>query len=174
MKENHSRYKHGLSYTSVWKRWYNMKYRCYNSTYKGYHNYGGRGIAVHGDWIHNPEIFCDYVMSLPNAMIDGYTLDRIDNNGDYEPGNMRWATMHQQIINRRKIAQDSGYTGVYLRKKTGRYFARIRVDYKYITIGTYDTTIQAAEARDWFIIKNGLWEYPLQIIQSKPSYQNLK
>jgi len=85
----------------LYKRWQAMKNRCKNENLSAYKNYGGRGISVCDEWTINFHGYKKFVLSLPNAMEDGYTLDRIDNDGNYEPNNMRWATIVEQQANRR-------------------------------------------------------------------------
>lgn len=89
--------KHGLTGTPHFNRWSNMMDRCYNPECKAYANYGGRGIGVCERW-HNPRTF---VAELPDGYEPGLELDRIDNDGNYEPGNIRWATRRQNTANRR-------------------------------------------------------------------------
>ena len=74
-----------------------MVARCYNSKAKSYHNYGGRGITVYGDWL---EDFNNFVNDVGNRP-EGTTLDRIDNNGNYEPSNVKWSTPKEQANNSR-------------------------------------------------------------------------
>lgn len=78
-----------------------MIVRCTDSANDSYARYGGRGIAVCDEWRHDFQAFHDYVTQLPNYGEKDYTLDRIDNNGNYEPGNVRWATPTQQNRNTR-------------------------------------------------------------------------
>lgn len=93
---------HGLSRTKQYNWWKNIKYRCYNENDIGYKNYGGRGIKVCDEWINNPEIFINYIKSLENYGVAGYSIDRINNDGNYEPGNIKFSTKSQQSQNTRK------------------------------------------------------------------------
>ena len=92
---------HGHTHTSLSYIWTSMKQRCFNPNNKAYKNYGGRGISVCEEWIHSFQIFSDYVSQLPHYAEKGYSLDRINNDGNYEPGNVRWATRTEQNNNRR-------------------------------------------------------------------------
>ena len=76
-----------------------MKDRCYNPNYKGFPRYGGRGIKVCDRW---RDSFENFLADLGERPL-GRTLDRINNNGDYEFGNCRWATKSEQNYNRRRL-----------------------------------------------------------------------
>ena len=91
-----------------------MKYRCSNPKYRGYKNYGGRGIVVCEEWSNSERTNIGHhnnptkgflafkEWALKNGYADNLTLDRIDFNGNYEPSNCRWVTMQEQRNNTRK------------------------------------------------------------------------
>lgn len=153
--------KHGLMGHKLYWVWKRMKSRCFQPKDKRYKYYGNRGIGMCDEWRLGFKAFYDYVISLPNYHKPGYTLDRIDNDGDYEPGNMRWATQHFQTANRRKLKNNkSGFAGVF-KTKGARFTSTIGVNGTRIYLGTFDTKEEAAIARDDYIIKNELFEYPM-------------
>ncbi len=88
----------------LYSRWQGMKQRCFNKSNNKYKDYGGRGITVYNLWINNFQMYYDYMSALPKfdkALDDGLTIDRINNDKNYEPGNLRWATIQEQNLNRR-------------------------------------------------------------------------
>lgn len=90
---------HGGRGTPEYEIWCSMIKRCENPNHHAYARYGGRGIAVCPQWRADFAAFLRDVGHRPSPEL---SLDRIDNDGDYEPGNVRWATAQQQAANRRK------------------------------------------------------------------------
>lgn len=90
---------HGQTYTAIWRSWVAMHQRCLNPRTKDYKNYGGRGVTICDRWLHNFVTFRADILAAIGDRPPGMTLDRIDNDGDYEPGNVRWATPKQQRAN---------------------------------------------------------------------------
>lgn len=76
-----------------------MIYRCTNPSFIYYKEYGGRGIKVCDEWLNNKESFYQWAMN--NGYKEGLQIDRIDNNGNYEPSNCRWTTREQNNKNKR-------------------------------------------------------------------------
>ena len=90
--------KHGKSNDRVYTIWALMKYRCLNPNRKEYKDYGGRGITVCQEWL-DSKSFIEW--ALANGYSDDLTLDRIDNDGNYCPGNCRWVSRKEQSYNKR-------------------------------------------------------------------------
>lgn len=95
----HINIKHGKTNTRLFITWQNIKNRCYNNCNNEYKNYGARGIAVCNEWVHDFMAFYNWAMN--NGYDDNLTIDRINENGNYEPNNCRWVTMKQQQRNKR-------------------------------------------------------------------------
>jgi hypothetical protein len=92
---------HGMSRSPIYKTWQSRNRRCTNPKNPRYSDYGGRGISVCAEWAESFEAFYSHVSALPFFGVKGRTLDRIDNDGNYEPGNVRWATKSEQRRNSR-------------------------------------------------------------------------
>lgn len=98
--------KHGLTSHKLFRLWTDINYRCHNPDSARYENYGGRGIRVFEEWRTDPTKFFEYIeVNLgpkPLSKTMRYSLNRIDNDKGYEPGNIEWADDWVQVDNRRK------------------------------------------------------------------------
>ena len=88
---------HGKRKTRLYRIWANIKTRCYNERDPHFERWGNRGITMCAEWKDNFQNFYDWSMS--HGYSDDLTIDRIDNNGNYEPSNCRWVDMKKQTRN---------------------------------------------------------------------------
>lgn len=89
---------HGMYNTPEYRAWVDMKTRCLKEDHKSYHNYGGRGIKICNRWL---ESFENFYSDMGNRPSNKHSLDRINNDSDYEPNNCRWTTSKEQNSNKR-------------------------------------------------------------------------
>jgi hypothetical protein len=111
----HGRTTHGLSHDPLYKLWNAIAQRTTNPNGTRYSCYGGRGIKMHPKWLEDAESFIKYIrMALGPKPTPQHSIDRIDNDEGYVPGNLRWATASQQNQNKRPRTQ-------YTRSQNGRF-----------------------------------------------------
>jgi hypothetical protein len=97
---------HGMSSTIEHRIWRDILKRCYNKNNHAYKYYGQRGIRVCDEWIKNFKAFYDDMGPRPSPK---HSIDRIDNDGDYEPSNCRWVTWKEQNRNKRNIPKHKAF-----------------------------------------------------------------
>lgn len=136
---------HGLTGSLEYQSWYAMKDRCYNKNFSQFADYGGRGIEVCDRWKNS---FSNFLEDMGKRPEPNYSIDRIDTNGNYEPSNCRWASPHQQSINKRlSKSNKSGRKGVFWLEKRKKWLAYITLNRKRIHLGHFIDFEDAAEAR---------------------------
>jgi hypothetical protein len=112
LKANRFAVTHGKSYTRTYHIWQGIKERCLNQHKKQYRRYGGRGIGVCDSWMDFENFLADM-----GECPDGLSIDRIDNNGNYEPKNCRWITMHEQFKTRTHTSTEAHKRACRLNQK---------------------------------------------------------
>ena len=159
---------HGKRHTRLYKIWINIKDRVLNPKNKRYSDYGGRGITLCDDWKNDFVPFYTWAISNGYEENKGLSIDRIDNDGNYEPSNCRWTTPNIQARNQRiKKNNTSGYKGVSCNKDNNKYRVRITINKKSVNLGSYPTTVEGAIAYNNYIIENNLEGFILNEIPDK-------
>jgi len=143
---------HNMTSSRLYNIWVQMKGRCYNRKLHSYKDYGARGIKVCDEWLHSFENF--YNWAITNNYGSKLTIDRINNDGNYEPNNCRWATQAQQVNNRR-VWGEIPYYGI-VRDNTG-YRAQVTINgrKKYIAHSPNDIAFLVRE-RNKYIDQHNL------------------
>lgn len=136
---------HGMTSTKEHGIWMGMKQRCYDKNCKDFSSYGGKGVEVAAEWVDCFVSFFEYMGECP----DGMTIDRVDSNGNYEPGNVRWVTYSTQNHNRGAMKNNkTGKKGVHKLSVGDGWQAGIMVDGKKFHLGTFKTFEEAKSARE--------------------------
>ena len=130
---------HGLTKSRIYNIYDGMIARCYRNSYPGFNNWGGRGIIVCEEW--RTEITTFFNWAFANGYKDGLQLDRINNDGNYEPSNCRWTTAKVNAQNRRN-SHNLTWNGVTMNlaewaNKTGIHYKLLykRIKYENLSIG---------------------------------------
>ncbi len=140
IKQNSPRKFHGMKYHKLYARWTMMRQRCNNPKSKDYKHYGGRGISICDEFDFFPN-YAKYIESLSNAYKKGYSVDRINNNGHYEQGNLKWSTQTEQMFNTRiKSTNTTGIKGVS--PAHGKFQATFKGKY----LGIFNTVEEAEKS----------------------------
>lgn len=139
--------KHGLHNTTEFHSWAGAKNRCLNPNNPKYSGYGGRGITVCDRWLDKPNGFLNFLEDMGKKPSAACTLNRIDNDGNYEPSNCEWANIHTQAANKRNNNKTVGvYYYPYTRGKN-KWSAKLFVANKLVLNGRYPTEAEAIAAR---------------------------
>lgn len=137
--------RNGRSRNPLYQTYKNMISRCSNKRDISYKNYGGRGIKVCDRWLGKNDGFHNFCRDIGDRPSGRHWIDRIDSNGDYEPSNCRWETVHRQQANKRNSQEVVGVIGTY-----NRWHA-------YITVNGVRLR-EYFDSREEAIIKRKEWE----------------
>lgn len=135
---------HGLTNHKLHSVWHSIKQRCLNKNATGYNSYGGRGITICDEW--SSDFMSFYNWAISNGWSDGLQVDRINNDGNYEPNNCRFVTPAKncEVGRQRKPNNNkSGWVGIGWDKKSNKWKSRL----SYIELGRFKTIEEAIEAR---------------------------
>ena len=146
----HRKEQHGLSSIPLYNIWREMRRKCDNPNHKWYPHYGGRGITVCEKWNSS---FLSFYEDMSPIYTEGYFIDRIDNNGNYEPGNVKFSPIASSNANKRNN-NGKNASGCTLFK--GKYWrARIKIEKIEYHIGYFKTKEEGEAAfnkvhKEWY------------------------
>lgn len=142
-----ARVKHNLSRTRLYSVYDGMKARCYNPEHNRYKDYGARGIKICNEWLGKFGRIKFLKWAIENGYKEGLSIDRINVNGDYEPGNCRWTTNSVQMFNRQKRKSKLGHRGVYYIPEKRKYRAEIICAGQKHNLGYFENIEDAIKVR---------------------------
>lgn len=168
-------FKDAKSYKTIYTKWHDMIRRCYEPKCSNYKNYGARGIKVCDEWKNDDGLynFCEWILSVGYDFSKSgreQSIDKINNDGNYEPSNCRLANQSIQNGNMRTKTK-TGYKGVRLHSSKTCYYTGVKIDGLFIFIGSSKSKNECAKMRNDYIIKNDL-KKPLNII--KPELEDVR
>lgn len=159
---------HGFTKTNkkthpLYSIWATIKQRCTNENNKSYKDYGERGVSICNEWVNSPDVFISYILDLGWDIKNhkSQEIDRIDNNGNYEPNNIRLVDRATNCLNTRiQNNNKSGFVGVS--KRNDKWRVNITINKKQIYLGIYSDIKDTIVSRNNYIKENNLIDYKIQ------------
>jgi hypothetical protein len=144
------RFYHGGKGTPEYNIWKTMRQRCNNPNDKRYVDWGGRGIRVCAEW----DDFGVFITDVGKRPSPKHSLDRMDNDGNYEPGNVRWVLASDQALNKRDYkCNQTGYRNITVFR--GKFVVQIRRGGVFVHRSTHASIELAVAKRDEFLLRFG-------------------
>lgn len=138
--------RHGLTNTPEYNSWRSIRDRCLNPTNKNYPRWGGRGIKICDRW-QGKYGFVNFLEDVGTKPTPQHSIERIDNDGDYEPDNVKWATKTEQAFNRRVFKNNkSGIPGISFDNRSGTWVVRKTIGLKQRKLLGYFKELEDAKA----------------------------